>query len=415
MSVPSPQISSPSLGSSSPELAPSLVGALLRRLLGPLQDGGLVVGLPGGNRLVFEGRRPGAVARLDIRSWRVLGRLISSWDLGFAEAYMAGEWSSPNLGALLEFAGHNCDAVSKFDFLRMRRLALKIHHALNRNTRHNSRRNIAAHYDLGNAFYALWLDAGMTYSSGLYTGAAQSLDDAQAAKLDRVLDLLDLRGGERVLEIGCGWGGFAERLLRKHDCNVTGVTLSAEQLEYARRRLDKDVAGGRCELLYRDYRDVDGTFDRIVSIEMMEAVGEAYWPTYFAKLRDSLRPGGTAVLQVITIDEARFENYRRRPDFIQKYIFPGGMLPTARIIEREAHKSGLQLTVSEFFGDGYARTLESWRCRFKNAWPRIKALGFDDQFERMWEYYLAYCQVGFESRALNVGLFKLVRGHPASV
>jgi cyclopropane-fatty-acyl-phospholipid synthase len=248
----------------------------------------------------------------------------------------------------------------------------------------------------------------MTYSSGLYSHATQSLDTAQTAKIDRVIELLDLRGGERVLEIGCGWGGFAERLLQKSDCSVTAVTLSAEQLDYARQRLDASVTNGRCELLHCDYRNVKGTFDRIVSIEMIEAVGEAYWPTYFAKLRDCLRPGGLAVLQVITIDGARFEDYRRRPDFIQKYIFPGGMLPTARIIERETDKAGLRLIGSEFFGDSYARTLDVWRNRFKNAWPRIK-VHFDDRFERMWEYYLTYCQVGFESGDLDVGLFTLAR------
>jgi len=219
-----------------------------------------------------------------------------------------------------------------------------------------------------------------------------------------VLNLLDMNGGENVLEIGCGWGGLAERSL-----SVTGLTLSAEQLGYAQRRLQASIAEGRCDLRLQDYRDVRGTFDRIVSIEMLEAVGEAYWPTYFDRLRSLLRPGGIAVLQVITISEDRLESYRRRPDFIQKYIFPGGMLPTTRIIERETTRAGLQLVSKEFFGEGYACTLENWSSRFQHAWPELKGLGFDVRFKRMWEYYLAYCQVGFDIRALDVGLYKLVR------
>ena len=212
-----------------------------------------------------------------------------------------------------------------------------------------------------------------------------------------------------MLEIGCGWGGLAERLLEKHDSSVTGITLSAEQLAYAQRRLQASIAEGRCDLHLQDYRDVRGTFDRIVSIEMLEAVGEAYWPTYFDRLRSLLGPDGIAVLQVITISEDQFESYRRRPDFIQKYIFPGGMLPTTRIIERETTRAGLQLVSKEFFGEGYARTLGHWRLRFDRAWPRIKAFGFDERLKRMWDYYLAYCQVGFDIKALDVGVFRLVR------
>ena len=280
---------------------------------------------------------------------------------------------------------------------------------VNRNSRRGSRRNIAAHYDLGNDFYEQWLDAGMTYSSGLFSSAGETLEEAQDAKLERVIDMLGLSGGETVLEIGCGWGGLAERLMDRRDCVVTGVTLSSEQLAFARRRLRNRAQSGRCDLRLQDYRDIHGEFDRIVSIEMLEAVGEAYWPTYFKKLRNSLRPGGSAVLQVITINDARFESYRRRPDFIQKYIFPGGMLPTTQIIEHEISKAGLQLVADEFFGESYARTLEEWRLRFQKAWPEIKALGFDDRFKRTWEYYLAYCKVGFETGALNVGLYKVTR------
>jgi cyclopropane-fatty-acyl-phospholipid synthase len=249
----------------------------------------------------------------------------------------------------------------------------------------------------------------MSYSAGVYSSAGQTLEEAQGGKLDRVLDLLAMSGGERVLEIGCGWGSLAERILERSDCSLTGLTLSAEQLAFAQRRLRNRGLLDSCDLRLQDYRDVRGTFDRIVSIEMLEAVGEAYWPTYFEILRDRLRPSGTAVLQVITIDDARFEDYRRRPDFIQKYIFPGGMLPTTRIIQRESARAGLQVVTKELFGQSYARTLDEWRCRFQKAWPRIERQGFDERFKRTWEYYLSYCQAGFETGTLNVGLYKLTR------
>lgn len=389
-------------------LSRSLTEASLRRMLRGLECGQLVVDTPARDRLVLDGDRPGPLARLTIHSWRCIWRLATDWDIGFAEAYRAGEWSSPDLRALLSFAQHNDAAVERLR-TRVPRFWLKLRHALNRNSRRGSRRNIAAHYDLGNDFYEKWLDAGMTYSSGLFSSAGQTLEVAQDAKLDRVIDMLDLSGGETVLEIGCGWGGLAERLMDRHDCVVTAVTLSSEQLAFVQRRLRNRAQSGRCDIRLEDYRDIRGEFDHIVSIEMLESVGESYWSIYFNKLRNSLRPGGSAVLQVITIEDARFESYRRRPDFIQKYIFPGGMLPTTHIIEREIAKAGLQLVAEEFFGDSYARTLEEWRLRFQEAWPDIKALGFDERFKRTWEYYLAYCQVGFETKALNVGLYKVVR------
>ena len=388
---------------------PSIAETMLRRMFGDLQRGELVIETPSRQRLVLGGRRPGPQARLNIHRWRLLGRLVSGWDIGFAEAYIAGDCSSPNLVALLTLASQNSSLETPRKLLRWPRFWLRLRHAMNRNTLRGSKRNIAAHYDLGNEFYRHWLDAGMHYSAGMFSSPDETLERAQDTKLDRVLDLLELTGGERVLEIGCGWGGFAERLLGKHDCSVTGITLSAEQLTYARERLRAGFRNERYDLRLQDYRDMQGTFDRIVSIEMLEAVGEAYWPVYFEKLRSSLRPGGNAVLQVITVDEARFDNYRRTPDFIQKYIFPGGMLPTSRIIEREADRAGLKFVTKEFFGDSYARTLEHWNQRFQSAWHEIETLGFDERFKRMWAYYLAYCQAGFETGAISVGLYKVVR------
>ena len=394
-----------------PELAlssKSVTEPLLRRLVGDLECGELVIETPAGDRLVLGGRRSGPQAKVTIHSWRCLWRLVSGRDIGFAESYCAGEWSSPNLVELLKLACDHSAAMSPLKVLHAPQFWLRLRHAMNRNTRRGSRRNIAAHYDLGNKFYQQWLDSGMSYSAGMFSSVDATLEQAQNIKLDRVLDLLELAGGEKVLEIGCGWGALAERLVQKR-CNLTGITLSTEQLVYSQQRLSGQSLAVHCDLRLQDYRDVRGGFDRIVSIEMLEAVGEAYWPTYFEKLHDRLRPGGIAVLQVITIDVARFENYRRRPDFIQKYIFPGGMLPTPQIIEREASKAALHLVGNEFFGNGYARTLEEWRTRFQDAWPQIEALGFDQRFKRMWEYYLAYCQVGFESGAITVGLYKFKR------
>lgn len=409
MSIQHPQTMTRSGGTELSLNSGSILEGFLRRLLGDLECGELAIETPGGNRLVLKGRRVGPQACLKIHSWRLLGRLLSGWDIGFAEAYMTGECSSPSLDALLTLACRNSALAEPLKTLRIPQVWPRLIHAMNRNTRRGSRRNVAAHYDLGNQFYEQWLDPGMQYSAALFSGPDQTLQDAQESKLDRVTSLLDLSGEEAVLEIGCGWGALAERILKTHEGKITGITLSKEQLAYAQRRLSAEITASRCDLRLKDYRDVSGTFDRIVSIEMLEAVGEAYWPTYFEKVRTCLRPGGSAVLQVITIDEKRFENYRRRPDFIQKYIFPGGMLPTPRIIEREAVNAGLEPISKEFFGADYARTLAHWKLRFRRAWPAIEALGFDERFKRMWDYYLAYCQVGFETGAIDVGLYKLKR------
>jgi cyclopropane-fatty-acyl-phospholipid synthase len=289
---------------------------------------------------------------------------------------------------------------------KLNRLRNRLTHWLRANTRRGSRRNITAHYDLGNDFFLPWLDGGMNYSSALFAGG-DTLEAAQEAKLDRIAALLELDGGEDVLEIGCGWGALAERLLHRFAVSIYAVTLSSEQLSYTRRRLSSDVGDGRADVRLLDYRDVEGQFDRIASIEMIEAVGESYWPAYFAKLRASLRQGGLVVLQSIIIAEDRFAAYRKRPDFIQRHIFPGGMLPTRGIIEREASRAGLRLVHHELFGDSYAKTLYEWRARFLRAWPKIEKLGFNDRFRRMWDYYLAYCEVGFRTGIVDVGFFKL--------
>lgn len=385
----------------------ALANRLLRWAIKDTACGGLVIELPQGEVLEFCGRQSGQQARLKINSWGLLWRLALNWHVGFAEAYLAGEWSSPDLSVLLRFLCLNANMGEPLPVLRLQSAIGRLLHSLNRNTRRGSRRNIAAHYDLGNAFYEQWLDPGMTYSSGLYSPKHQTLEEAQEAKLERVAELLELSGGERVLEIGCGWGGLAEMLAERHGSSVTGITLSRQQLAFARDRLSRSPARDLCAFHLQDYRDTDGTYDRIASIEMLEAVGSKYWPVYFETLRARLRRGGIAVIQAISIDERRFDKYRRSPDFIQRYIFPGGMLPTREILADRIGGAGLRLQSAEFFGDSYARTLADWRARFIKAWPAIRSLGFDERFKRMWDYYLAYCQAGFEAGVLDVGLYKV--------
>lgn len=388
-----------------------LATKLLRRLLGELDHGALIVTLPSGAVIECRGQSPGAEVHVTLHRWRALRRLVLAGDLGFAEGYMTGDWSTSNLVALLEFFLRNETAIAAaWRGLPLARFAGRLRHLTRSNTRSGSRRNIEAHYDLGNAFYAAWLDQGMNYSSALYTSPAISLEEAQIAKLDAAIALLGPRSGQRILEIGCGWGALAERLVTQHQCSVTGITLSREQQAYAERRLQRAGSNDLATIKLQDYRDVEGQFDSIVSIEMLEAAGEAYWPVFFARLRDLLVAGGRAVLQVITIDEARFDAYRQRPDFIQRYIFPGGMLPTRAIIAEQVAAAGLKLQSCRLFGDSYARTLGEWHARFSRAAPLSEAMHLgSERFRRMWSYYLAYCEAGFRTGALNVGLYQIAR------
>jgi len=383
---------------------------LLRRLMRQIEIGSVTVTLPSGMEVRHVGRQPGPHGRLVLHRWRFVARILTGGDVGFARAYMNGDWSTPDLRALLSCLQKNEETMqAAWEGSAVKRLAGRLYHATRLNTRRGSRRNIEAHYDLGNSFYRGWLDAGMNYSSALYTSDAMSLEDAQSAKLDRAIDFLQVKPGDRVLEIGCGWGALAERLATKKGVHVTGITLSKEQLAYAEARMQEAGATDHASLKLQDYRDTDGTFDAIVSIEMLEAAGEAYWPAYFAKLKSCLRPGGVAVLQVITIEAKRFSDYQRRPDFIQHYIFPGGMLPTVPLIEHHAAAAGLKVQSLETFGESYARTLAAWRDRYLRAGPPADApqLG-TTRFRKMWEYYLAYCEVGFHAGALDVGLYQIV-------
>lgn len=390
-----------------PRTGGNLQAWLLRRLLTGLAYGQITIVAPAGNTVVLRGREAGYHATIVLHRWRAIRRLLTGGDLGFAEAYIDGDWSSPDLIGLLELAMRNAEAIDgKLRGVAPIRLAHRLRHLLNANTPRGSRRNISFHYDLGNAFYERWLDPQMIYSSGLYRHGGQTLEEAQEAKLGRIVELLAPAEGDAVLEIGSGWGALALRLARLRT-RVTGLTLSAEQLTWARDRAAEAGAAAHCTFELEDYRKITGRFDRVVSIEMLEAVGERYWPTYFAKLRDLLAAHGTAVLQVITIDEKRFEHYRRTTDFIQRHVFPGGMLPTKSAIVREADAAGLEVVGSETFGESYDWTLGEWRRRFLRAWPAIEQLGADLPFRRLWDYYLCYCAAGFRTGAIDVGLYTL--------
>lgn len=328
-----------------------------------------------------------------IRDWTLARRVLLAGDLGFAESYGRGEWDSPDLTTLLRLLGTNRPIRGNWRHPLL--LGALLRHRFNRNSRRGARRNIHAHYDLGNAFYASWLDGSLTYSSALWSDGAKDLDAAQAAKYRRLAEAADLRPGQSVLEIGCGWGGFALFAAREIGCRVTGLTISQGQYAAAQARVAEAGLTDRVTIALRDYRDERGRYDRIVSIEMIEAVGEAYWPTFFAQLRDRLVGGGRVGLQAITIDEAEFPRYRRGVDFIRHAIFPGGLLPTATILREEAWRHGLTVMDEHAFGMDYARTLALWRERFRVAALAIAAQGFDERFRRLWDYYLAYCEAGF--------------------
>lgn len=413
-SLPSPAESVASLEAPPPMPRPSPVeralSAPLRRLLERLarrvQHGALTVHLPGGERLESHGPQPGTQAVLHIVRWRALWRLMSEGDLGFARAYARGDWHTPDLVNLLGFALENESAWGDaLQGQRWARALARVGHLLRANTRRGSRDNIAFHYDLGNSFYAQWLDRQMLYSSALYQRGDESLEQAQEARLQRILALLDVPRHAKVLEIGCGWGALAVRIARQSQAQVTGLTLSGAQLAHARQRAAGAGVAQQLDLRLQDYRDTEGQYERIVSIEMIEAVGEAFWPTYFDTLKRCLKPGGRVVLQAITIDEAHFESYRRSADFIQRCIFPGGMLPTRDILRTQAARAGLRLCEAQHFGQSYALTLAEWRRRFLAAAPHIGVLGFDDRFRRLWEYYLCYCEAGFRAGRIDVGLY----------
>ena len=384
---------------------------LLRLLANNWTFGRLTVLLPNGEIHRLEGAQPGPAAVFDIKDYRFARRVLASGDIGFAEAYMAGEWESPQLASLLESFAHNYEHIRRLvDGHPLMRAVHWLSHRMNRNSRAGSRKNIHAHYDLGNAFYASWLDPTMTYSSARFTRAGLALDAAQREKYASLARLMDLGQGQSVLEIGCGWGGFAEFAAREIGARVTGITISQEQYDFARQRMFNAGLSEQVDIRLIDYRDVEGRFDRVASIEMFEAVGIEYWPAYFGKIREVLKPGGVAGLQIITIDDALFAGYNKRTDFIQKYIFPGGMLPSEESLKAVVDRAGLGWGTIERFGQDYAETLKLWDERFQAAWGDIRRMGgFDERFRRLWRFYLAYCEAGFRSARTDVIQLALTR------
>ncbi|MFI5012626.1 MAG: class I SAM-dependent methyltransferase [Hyphomicrobiales bacterium] len=385
---------------------PADVPYLVRKVLAPLtriEDGSLRVTLPDGRLVRLEGARPGPQAELVIKDYAFARRVLAAGEVGFGEGYLQGEWDSPRLETLIELMSVNHEAIIEALPGRFWKRVLRLAgHALNRNTRSGARQNIRAHYDLGNAFYETWLDRTMTYSSAVFAPGDDDLAAAQTRKYRLIAERAGLQPGDNVLEIGCGWGGFAEFAAKELGCKVTGLTISKEQFEFATERMRLAGLEDRVTIAMRDYRDEQGIFDRIVSIEMFEAVGEGFWPSFFRQMRERLRPGGTAALQVITIAERLWPSYRSDVDFIRRYIFPGGMLPTATIMRGLGETYGLTMLNEWAFRQDYAATLAQWRERFLAAWPKLKPLGFDERFRRMWEYYLSYCEGGFRAGTIDV-------------
>ena len=384
-------------------------GQLFMRVLDQIRVGRIDLVTPEGEWLSCGGEA-GPQATLTLRSWEAAEDILRKADIGLAEAYMSGDCDIDRPADLLTIALLNQQHIERAFYGNwMAVLWYRLRHWSRANTRSGSRRNIVAHYDLGNDFYQLWLDPTMSYSSAWFEGnLAQPLEHAQQAKYERILDRLGARPGEHILEIGCGWGGFAEAAARR-GCKVRGITLSPAQLEFARRRIDGAGLSGQVELSLTDYRDIDGQYDHVVSIEMYEAVGERFWSSYFRAIRDVLKPGGRALIQGITIHDEVFGRYRRGTDFIQQYVFPGGMLASERAFAKATAGAGLQLHASEAFGRDYAETLRRWLKAFTEAEPRVRALGFDDRFIRMGRFYLCYCAAGFDSGRTDVLHFELSR------
>lgn len=383
------------------------------RLMERLERGTLELVLPDGSHRRFGGSQ-GPRAALHLHDWHLCGAALKSGDIGFAESFIDGHWSTPDLPALLRLMIANREQVESVIYGSWwGALLYRLRHLLNRNTRTGSRKNIHAHYDLGNEFYRLWLDPTMNYSGAWFNGdLAQPLEQAQHAKVRRALAAAGVQPGARILEIGCGWGALAETAARDLQARVTGVTLSTEQLAWAQDRMRAAGLAGRADLRLQDYRDIaDEPFDAVVSVEMFEAVGREYWPSFFETLKRCLKPGAQACIQSITIRDDLFDRYVRSTDFIQQYIFPGGLLPSQAEFCRAAERAGLEVVDRMAFGTDYAETLRRWRAAFHAQAERVRPLGFDERFMRIWDFYLAYCEAAFDTGNTDLLQFTLRRPH----
>ncbi len=365
--------------------------------LSRLHYGELTLHTPDGAVHQIKGKEPGYKAHAVIHEWTVVDALLSRGDIGMGETYIEGLWDSDDLETLIKLLTQNLDYVEHYAHGNVlnRMMFFVANYWLRRNSKRGSKSNIRKHYDVGNDFYKLWLDESMTYSSALYQQQKLSLESAQQAKYGRILGKLE-KSHENILEVGCGWGGFAEAAVNKGH-GLTGITISPSQFEIAKQRTN-----GKANIKMQDYRDTKGQFDAIVSIEMFEAVGERYWPTYFKMLKSNLKEGGKAVVQTITIRDDMFKEYRVRSDFIRTYTFPGGMLPSIQVFREEAMKAGLACREMFCFGKDYARTLSEWLKRFDKQQPEIRKLGYDETFIRNWRFYLALCIGGFDAARTDV-------------
>lgn len=380
---------------------------LFLEMLEKIDYGSIALTTPEGEHLNFRGSKAGVHVSIHIHDWKICENLFLKGDIGLGESYIAGHWDSDNINNLIKFGIDNKDQLAKVikgSFLKI--IFYRIKHLLNRNSVKGSKKNIHAHYDLGNSFYKLWLDKSMTYSSGLFIDQNQDLFLAQENKYQNILDQLALKPGDHILEVGCGWGGFIEYAAKK-GIQVTGITISKEQYDYAKERLVHYP--GLADVRLMDYRDINEKYDHIVSIEMFEALGQEYWSNYFRILHSALKTGGKVIIQSITINNQDFKSYSRGTDFIQQYIFPGGMLPSTDVFKNTAKKAGLQVYDSLEFGGDYGQTLCLWEESFEKSLEKVREIGFDEKFIRTWRFYLKYCQGGFEAGKISVHQFYLTK------
>jgi cyclopropane-fatty-acyl-phospholipid synthase len=388
----------------------SISAFLLRRLTLGLEAGSIMFIMPDGRELHCRGQREGADAVMRFHSYAGIFRLCFGGYIGLGEGYVAGDWSTPSLRTVFQFGLANQESLEKRLSGKVAvRLLSKVLRIVHSNSMSGSRRNIAYHYDLGNAFYERWLDPSMTYSSGIFGTETTLLEEAQAAKYRRIVESLNIESHHRILEIGCGWGGFAEFVARETGASVTAITVSQEQYDYTVNRIARAGLQDQVDIQLKDYRALSGQYDRVVSIEMLEAVGETYWPGYFRIVNESLTEDGQAIIQVITVADERFDYYRSESDFVQRHIFPGGMLLSPGEMDRQSQAAGMVVKDAFFFGSSYGCTLDHWYDRFSGNWSHIETLGFDDRFCRLWSYYLNYTAAGFHAGTIDVGQFLLTK------
>ncbi|MBY9067599.1 cyclopropane-fatty-acyl-phospholipid synthase family protein [Hyphomonas sp. WL0036] len=375
------------------------------------ERGELTFLLPDGRELVFRNKEAGPKAMVEVHDYGFIRKAMAGGDVGFADAYIEGMWSTPDLTEVLRFFSANFEAAGQLarGGWIVRSMNMLRHMFARRNSREGAKKNIIAHYDLGNAFYEKWLDPSMTYSSALFESPNQSLQQGQMNKYGGICDRIQAGPSSHILEIGCGWGGFAEYAAKHRGSKVTCLTISPSQRDFALARMQREGLSERVDIRLEDYRDHQGQYDGVASIEMFEAVGEAYWPSYFDKVFSSLKAGGRAALQIITIDDALFDRYRQRVDFIQQHIFPGGMLISEEALKGQFSKAGLRHDGVSYFGQDYARTCREWARAFNGRWDEIRELGFDEPFRRLWNFYLSYCEAGFSDGRINVGQFQVTR------